>query len=385
MNIKILIKSKAIRNKIVKGINYYSDGLHDLSGKLLKGSSLNRKKVVIVAKKHYKEEWKSFSSVSKKEIEQIINNKKLNKSGHVSLFQKFKNEKIDGYDLKVTSFDEKIEELSKSSLLLIPETELIKEFDSIPFSGEFETPKGTLYYGVLENKSFSSYQKGMIVSIASFKLGVGLPEDIPTLNLSRFQFFEKLIDAVFSVNLKYLFSNSYIPFSSLAKPLHLHLLYWGPLLTILMFYIGTNVYLGFKNYTLEQSINAYSSEVSETLNKKLAHDQKMVSFEHLSIELNKENQIHLYWSLIDTLLNADMTISRITYENGKFSIRGLAKKASDILNVASKHELVMSASFRGAVRKIRGEDSFILVVEPNIEAAKILNQSLLQKEKESSK
>jgi len=63
-------------------------------------------------------------------------------------------------------------------------------------------------------------------------------------------------------------------------------------------------------------------------------------------------------------LESGATITRITYKKSVLTIRGNAKKASDVLANINNFDMVESASFDGPVRTSRGNDVFVIKIMP---------------------
>jgi hypothetical protein len=355
-------KYPVIKSWLIRQVGYYSKELYLFDDNQLKKNSRHNAKIIILAKCHYSESWQSFASVNKKEVDKILSLKKETLTHLGISFQTFTNKAIDGFDVKVTTIDENVITTLGQDKIYIPETELFTSGDSYQLL-EIETLAGKVFCSFSGNKTKISYAKGIVDNTETYKLSVGLSSDVKAVVVNNDKFPSFLLSQLFKLRLNNFFSSISFDIKSWFNLTHLHLLYWGPLVSALCFYLLLNGYLYFKTNSFEQSLTLDGDKVGEIITQKRKLDQNISLFSVLSSEFGEQNFVHNHWQIVDTLLSAEMKITRINFQNSKLVIRGVADKASDVLTTITEHERIISAAFQGPVRKSRGKDSFILTLQ----------------------
>jgi hypothetical protein len=362
VNLEFISKYPTIKIWLIAQVGYYSKQIHQFKNGLLTAQKKHDPRVIIVAKCHYSELWQSFASVNKKELDKIL---KLKRDNHAVIgvtFQIFKNDAIDGFDVKITTIDQAVITSLGQSKIYIPETELFLPNESNALT-QIETLAGKMFCASISNKMKSSYAKGIVDNVDTYKLSVGLPDEINPVIIQADSFSAFLLSQLFKLNLSSLTRATSFNIKAWFNLTQLHLLYWAPILTALCFYLVLNASLYLKTNSLEESLAAGGQQVSDIIIRKRQLDNNLAELSVLSTELNQRGFVHHYWQIVDALLTANMKITRITYKEGKLVIRGLADKASDVLATISSNEQISSAAFEGAVRKSGSQDSFILTMQ----------------------
>lgn len=349
---------------LTKYLGYYANELFLFKNEQfinapIKGS---KPKVIIMAKNHFTETWQSFPSVNRKELDKILALKEQAQTESISKFQVFKNDKIDGFDVRIMTLDKAMIESLGEDKLFLPETDILAMNDADTLL-QVESPAGKLFCVNVNGIIKSSYAKGIMVNIDTFKLTVGLPSDVDSQEITKSNFAQFLLMAIFNSSLSNLMQASVYNVKSWCKWNQLHLLYWAPLLTALSFYSLTSAYYYAQSNLITRGLEQGGSEVSEILQKKRAVDKNRSEIKTLSDDFGKQNYVHFHWQVIDKLLENGMIITRATYDAPILTIRGTADKASDVLAMIAKNEHVKSAAFQGSVRKSRGKDSFVLTLD----------------------
>jgi len=413
VNLALLLKQPLLKKYLLKQLAYYANGWFVFDAKKTAGIESKQNtideysfnavetsnaKVIIVAKAHYSQSWQSYTSVSKKELQQILILHKNSENSAATIFQVVNNNAIDGYDVKKITFDAELLKALGNQRLLIPETELFGMQEqqgyfnaNLAWLSSLDTPAGTLFASFFADKCVSSYAKGLVTNIETFRLSSGLPLDITPTNINKQSYASFLFNCFAQQKIDRLYRK--VAFSPKAwfKASDLHLLYWAPLLTASVFYLLTNSYLWLQSYNIESNLAEMGSEVSELLNNKYQQDQQSQMLNLLNNEFSKTTTVHRHWSLVYQLVESGMVIDRLNFSEGVLSIRGKAENASKVLTEIAKTPNVTSASFKGSVLKSRGKESFTLeLVSKKItvlasEVAKIDNTELEVETKEKAK
>jgi hypothetical protein len=297
--------------------------------------------------------------VNKKEVDKIISLKQSSIDGETKSSQVTKNESIDGYDVKTVTIDPIVINKLGKDKIYIAESELFtpKETNQLL---HIDTLAGKIFCSNISNKVKSSYAKGIVNNVETYKMSVGLSNDIETLAVEKPNFPSFLLSKLFKTPLVNLTKIASFDIKTWCNPIHFHLLYWGPLVTTLCFYLLLNGYFYFKTNNLEQKIGEGGQQISEIISQKRELDVNSSLLNTLSNEFNHQNFTHNHWQVVDKLLMAGMKITGINFKENKLTIRGTADKASDVLQEISNYEQISSSEFQGPVRKSRGQDSFIL-------------------------
>lgn len=370
MNLALLLKQPLLEKYLLKQLAYYANGWYAFGGKLVedkcfKNLNSSKAKLVIIAKMHYRQSWQSYASVSKKELQQIIALQKSNENPTATIFQVIKNIAIDGYEVKKITFERELLDLLGEKRLLIPETELFSEQNSQqPWVLSLSTPVGTLLAGCFAEKCTSLYAKGLVSSLDAFKLSSGIPAGIVPLHIDEKNYASFLFKQLVKQKVNRLYQKMAFNAKAWLKAEDLHLLYWAPLLTASAFYLITNSFLWFQNYSIESEMAEQGTEIRQLLENKSMQGQQSQLLQLLNDEFSKTSTVHEHWSLVYTLVENGMHIDRLTFANNLLSIRGKADNASKILAVIAKSTSVANASFKGAVRKSRGQETFTIELIP---------------------
>jgi hypothetical protein len=362
VNLDFINKYPAIRSWLMRQVGYYSKTLFKFSEGKLVPEFNSLAKVIIVAKCHYSESWQTFTSVNKKELDQILKLKKESFLNTTTTFQSFKNKAIDGYDVKITTIDESVVSTLGKDKIYLPDSELFSPNVNNQLL-QLETPAGKVFCALIGNKIKTSYAKGIIYNVETYKLSVGLSDDVKSIAINSGNFPQFLISQLLKLKLTKLSQAASFDLKSWFSTTQLHLLYWAPLLTAFSFYLVINSYLYFKTNSLEQSLIDGGEQITEIIAQKSRLDNNLAVLSVLSNEFGLQSFVHHHWQIIDQLLAAEMQITRINYKDNQIIIRGLADKASDVLTTITDNEKVNSAAFEGPVRKSRGKDSFILTLQ----------------------
>lgn|GEM_PF-3509455 len=363
MNFKRVDKYPKVTKWLTSKLGYYYNGMYSFCEGELKEQSIDFAYVVIVAKCHYNEDWKSFSSINKKDLLKIIQfNKSIGTSSN-DITQVFENKAIDGFDVKTTIFDKELLNRLNAKKVLIPETELFNEYTDTSKVFQLETLAGTLFCGGHQIKLMSSYAKGIMTDIEVYKLSAGLHQDTQATVILSQNFPDFLLNQLFSQKLNILIKKIRLKPKTWFNVERLHILYLAPLLTALCFYVISNSYLFIQSMQIENKLAEGGDKVNKVLAQKRLLDEKSTVINILSTEFEDEHLVHNYWEIIFQLISQGMKITRITYSDHQLTVRGDAEQASHVLGEAAKNNQVESVVFEGPVRKSNSRDDFILKIK----------------------
>jgi len=357
-------KSPKLKSWLTKHLGYYANELFLFKEErfVQAPSQRRRPKAIIVAKCHYTESWQAFPSVNRKELDKILALKEQANAKSAAKFQIFQNDKIDGFDVKFITLDDSVIDKLGEDRLLIPETDVLG-IGKEDLLLDIETPAGKLFCAIANGLVKSSYAKGIVSNIETFKLTAGLSNDIESKQLKQEAYAKFLLTAFFSCSLPRMQVTAIYNVKNWFDWPQLHLLYWAPLMTTLFFYLGTASYYYYKSNTITLGLERGGSQVSEILQKKKELDRNRAEISALSEDFGQQSFVHYHWRIINKLIEEKMIVTRVTFDSPVITIRGTANKASDVLAAITKYNNVKSATFQGSVRKSRGKDSFVLLIE----------------------
>lgn len=358
MKLSELLQNVKNKKWLLNSVAYYHESLFLLGESEFKVTDKS-KKVIIVSRRNYNEKWQTYPSVSLKELKEIL---KLQKETSHSLIVESisKNEQQEGYDVKTITFSEKLtDEFSKC--VLIPETELINHyFKDQKVVIEAQTPAGNLFYSKVEGKTKSAYKQGLVSSLDSFCLSIGVHSDVTKVSLTQGDYASLLNEAILNTPFLNLFKTAAFDFKSSVDYKLLHSLYYGPLISAGIFIAGVNAFYMYKASSLETTLLSYQDGVSELLNQKQKIDLDKLYVEHVLKEFQLYPNVHSHWDIAYKAISEGMDIQQFSGSKSNVTLRGFADSASGILAVISELPMVESAQFSGPVRKSGKRDYFIM-------------------------
>ncbi|TMO40797.1 hypothetical protein CWC25_19860 [Pseudoalteromonas sp. S4389] len=358
MKLSELLQNVKNKKWLLNSIAYYHENLFLLAASEFKVTDKS-KKVIIVSRRNYNEKWQTYPSVSLKELKDIL---KLQKETSNSLIiESFsKNEQQEGYDVKTITFSEKLtDEFSKH--ILIPETELINHYyKDQKVVIEAQTPAGNLFYSKVEGKTKSAYKQGLVSSLESFCLSIGVHSDVAKVSLTQDDYASLLNEAILNTPFLSLYKTAAFDFKSSVDYKLLHSLYYGPLISAGIFIAGVNAFYMYKANSLETTLLSYQGGVSELLEQKQKIDLDKLYVEQVLQEFELYPNVHSHWDIAYKAISEGMDIQEFSGSKSNVTLRGFADSASSILAVISELPMVESAQFSGPVRKSGKRDYFMM-------------------------
>jgi len=362
VKLNIISKSKLTENWLFSRVGYVSEAFFELSKSALTETEKS-KPVMIVSRQHYIETWQLYPALSLKELKSLLELQKQVNIGFSPIQQYFPNKEHDGFDVKTINFSSGLDSLLPPETMLIPETELFNLINERRFVYDIETPKGRLFFAKTDMKGHSAYMKGMINSVTTFKMSIGLPDEIESKFFNNTEFLKLLKSGLLAHSLHKIKNIISYKMRLFIKPKVLHSLYWAPLLTALCFVITTNSYLIYKNNQLENNLIVKGSTVDELLDFKQQQDQHSSLIELLNSEIKTHQAVLPDWDILYQATLEGMEVHQFRKREGKIILRGIADNASQVLTAINNLQQVSSAVFDGVVRKSRGRDYFIIQLQ----------------------
>ncbi|MDO6444333.1 hypothetical protein Q4493_00960 [Colwellia sp. 1_MG-2023] len=362
MNLNFINKYPSLKSWIIGQLGYYSNKLYKIEGDKLKDFSKSVPKVIIIAKCHYSEKWQSYASVTKKELDKILALKKETNKSSDRIFQVFVNKDIDGFDVKEIIFQKKLFERLGESKIFIPESELFAQ-DACEQLLDIDTLAGKLFFSNINDRQKSTYAKGIVNSIGTYKLSVGFPQSITSLSISEVEFPKFIISNLLNKNLSSFRDTCLFSFKNWFDYSKLHVLYWVPILSVLVFLIINNSYLWLSKSTTVSMIEQGDESVLSIIAQKQKQDMLTKEFDLFSNELSGVRKTHHDWEVLHHLLKLGMKVNQFYNKDNIAVIRGTAEDAIYILDEIGKYKFVNTVGLQGGVRKSLGNDVFVLNID----------------------
>jgi len=320
-------------------------------------------KVIIVARKYYTESWQTYSSISLKELKELLKLQHEAKQNCIIKKNYTKNEQQEGFDVKTTEFNELISE-NYSNCFLIPETDLIAhnyEHESIAL--ELTTPAGCLFYAQTEGKARSTYKKGLISSLDLFSLSVGVSDKAQRVELDSSQYCQTLWTTLKNYPLAKINKLISSDFKKSVNTNMLHATYWAPLISASLFILILNGYFMLQHSALEEKLSENSQQITSLLSKKQNIDDTNKYVIDVSSELTSLPRVLGHFQVVHEAIKAGMDIQQFKGDSSEITLRGFANSASTVLSAISELPELSSAQFNGPVRKSGKRDYFVMTLK----------------------
>lgn len=361
LNLEIINKIQQAASSYLTGKLSYFDGTHYA----VKASGFSETKqpgaICIVARNHCVETKKSYSSISRKELQAILTLEKKN-AAQPTCYRVMENAKQDAFEVHKTVFSVSAETL-KNAWLLIPESFLLgtlypKQLLSV------ETPNGTLY-SYMSGSLHCLYQAGLIRSIEAFKHSVGLPDDVNDQTLTLSDYAKAIGQIGVNKSLLELLRASAVCTQGKVNANKLHALYIAPLVTLTLLLGGA---VGMQLYQLNKN-EAVALAASDEIKTILATSNNITQMSAVIAEVNEQilskPLAYHHWQLLALLVEEEVKFNFLRYENNAVVVDGEVKNSGKMLAKLNQHPLVQSAQFTGAVSKSGDTDKFNLNITLN--------------------
>lgn len=362
MNLSIISNYPQLLKRLTQHIGYLGDKCYQINNKQFSVTE-KPKTLMIISRKHYQESWTTYSAVSLLELKKILRLQKAQNKESRCIQQYYSNNEADGFDVKTITFSSNINNSLPDKVVLIPETELLTATNTEKVVHDVQTPQGKLFCAKSNNKVLSAYESKLLKSNQSFMLSVGYSSESKIISFSQEEYAEHLLTALFTIELANLIKIIAIKLDIITHPLQFHKLYWGPVLTALLFVLIGNGYFYLKNESINSQLASYDEAVNELLLMQTKQEQSTAFIDIAQNELKRIKPQLEAWEIVYNAVSSGMHVQQFRKSDKQYMLRGKATDASEILAVMNKLPMVKNASFDGAVRKVRNTDSFIIRFE----------------------
>ncbi|WP_286233245.1 hypothetical protein [Thalassotalea sediminis] len=361
MNLKFLTKNKKIRQLLSRYVGYIADKCYELKTDGF-STLTNPRFIMIVARQHYVESVKTYSAISRKELNSLL---KIQRQAVASIkpIQLIReNKEQDGFDVKTINFNKSLENQLNKKTLLIPEGELLKTNVNKQERKilNLNTPAGNLFWAYSDSKVQSAYQKGMLSDIAAFKASIGVPLNTPHQTVEQEKYANYLLERLELLPMHQYKNIVSINLLEFLNTKLLHSLYVIPVLTATCFLLFANGYYYLKQGNIQKQNQSLSQEARTLISNKQQLDALQNRLVILNEEFSRFSLVTPMWDIFSVAIENGMEISGYFRTSSGIELRGRAEKASRVLNALNNLGSVSQASFVGAVRKSRGDDLFTI-------------------------
>ncbi|MBR8842489.1 hypothetical protein [Pseudoalteromonas sp. JC3] len=349
MKLGNLLQIKWAGEKLKSQIGYYDERLYCITDGGFVTTDIVPK-IVILARKFYTLRTKDYTSISKQELGKILELQKKSSTDKLS-FTVTENSSIDGFTVVYIELKDLPNEL-ESVVVYIPETELF----NINIIAEVTAPESCFYVG----KGTSVLKGGLISNFEAFKFSIGETSQSHSLTLDADEYASYLLGLLSNLEMKELRSKLIFNKDVITNPFKLHLLYYIPLLSVFITLLSTFGWNEWKKYELESKNESLSVEVSALLDFRDSIDANNDLTQSIVKATEQSDFVHPLWDVLHIAMTKGFYLDSYEYDGNSFEISGHAKSANEVLKAVSGMNMILNASFRGGVRKIRGDDHFTI-------------------------
>lgn len=363
MKLSIVRKFPKLANWLSNQVGYFGDQFFQINEDGF-APSASEPRLAIVSRKHYKESWKSYPSISHTELSNILNLQTPADSDTRFIHKITESIDKDGFDVKTIEFSNTVNSKVSPQIVLLPETELLAVRESKNREIlDIKTPIAELFCAMSNGKSQSAFKNNLLKDVHAFKLSIGYPDSTNIKSLNQSDYAKYLLDSLLECDFKNLIKVVSVNVRSLLDTRRLHMLYWGPVLSALIFVLATNTYYYIQNQNLNAQLESYDSTVNELLQMQRTQNESQAFIDIVSQEFEQIRPAHKNWNVVYQVVSAGMHVQQFRKRDSRYLLRGNADDASNILSVLNELPNVSNASFEGVVRKSRGKDSFVIQFE----------------------
>ena len=374
MKLNFITQHKKTTEFLVNNIGYIGDALYGFnvtetaqpstSTKFQFEKIEKAKAVMIVARKHYVEKWKTYPAVSHKELKSILALQKVSSTfNDINLI--VENKQQDGFDVKTITFSNELTSMLPENIVLFPETELLTALstDNNRIVAQVTTFTGELFWAYSSNKTNSVYQGGLLNNLNGFIQSIGLSIDSQKTTIAANDYANVLVSCLTNIQVNDLYRISSINLKKLIDINQLHQLYLAPLAVTLIFVLISNAYLYINQSIITNDIASSQSTTSNLLSTKKEIDEIEQQIATVSHEFEQIDATHVIWKLVAKVIDSGMEVSRFSRSQDVITLRGRAEQASAILSELNQTPGVKKATFQGSINKSRGQDLFTIEFE----------------------
>jgi len=314
---------------------------------------------VVVARKHYSITRKSYPALNMTELKALLKINQQQYSDAKPLVEIKPNKEIDGFDVTTIVFDQECAALATGSKVLIPETAILsKQSTAEKQLFELTTPQGVLFFSRSGTTTHSAYCKGLIQNIAAYKHSIGLADDIEPTIISQSAYFRFLAEQFNALAIADLAKISVFNYQHKIKSTQLHALYWGPLISVTLYFAVMAGWQWLSINATKQAIENQADNANQLLSQKQQLDDLNNKVTLLETQVKQNPAVFSDWDIVHSALSTGMLIDKFSSRQGVITLSGESKSANTTIAAIAKLSQVDSAIFKSGVRKYRGSEKF---------------------------
>lgn len=371
MKLNRLIKTRLLNAQLKSTLGYLANG--EITP-IYEDCSNFKPFFVVVARKYYSITRKSYPALNITELKSLL---KINIQQYIDvkpLVEIKSNKEIDGFDVTTIVFDQECADIATGNKVLIPETAVLSnQITAEKQLFELYTPQGLLFFSRSGLSANSAYCKGLIQNIAAYKHSIGLAENIEPITIYQQDYFKFLADKITGLNIVDLAKISVFNYQQKVKKLHLHALYWGPLISVTLYFSIMSGLQWLSIHSIKQSISSKTENANQLLIQKSQLDEMNARVALLNQQLEQAPRVLPDWDIVHTALNSGMLIDRFASRQGVIILGGESKSANATIAAITKLDMVNSAIFKSGVRK--DSRSEIFEIEITLQPIKVKKAS----------
>ncbi|MBU0912814.1 MAG: hypothetical protein KKF22_09780 [Gammaproteobacteria bacterium] len=372
------MRESAQANKVAKSLNssfawfaqryagWYLDdsyGFANADGQWqLKSKDAAEIRLLIVARKHYKEFVKYYPVTNIKELKQVLAEEYSDNTG---VFHLIGDEADNQRQVCSFVFDAQVFELFPSALAFIPETVLLwkaLQSDQAIVEVQHSSPYFLYCKGALP---VSQLKQQLCPDLYSFILNNGLPEGLANKPISALSHINIVLQAL----AKTLISDWKTVFFKAPQTKSLQI-NWKQLAIVtgilgFSYMLLSSAYLSLMLAHREQQLVNLGTDVEQLLQVQESMDNTQTAFNSLGqARAEPLHSAHLWLVVLELQQNyPDLKITGLSSLGNQHTVRGTANRATDILTHLQKSAWVQTVRFDAPVRREKTQELFVIVIE----------------------
>lgn len=356
MKLSQLTKQSLLNKQFQNSLGYLANGA---ISPIYKECSNFKPFFIIVARKHYSITRQSYPALNMAELKAMLKINQQQYAGIKPLINIKVNKEIDGFDVTTIIFDQECAQLAQGTKVLIPETAILfKQSDNKKQLFELNTPQGVLFFSRSGENTHSAYCRGLIQNIAAYKHSIGLADDITPTVITEQDYFTFIAEQFNAIAITDISKLAVFNYQHTIKSTQLHALYWGPLISVTLFFAVLTGWQYLSNESSQQKIESKADNANQLLAQKQQLDELNSKVMLVEKQLKQYPVTSSDWDIVQSALATDMLIDRFASRQGVITLSGQSKSANTTIAAVAKLPQVDSAIFKSGVRKYRGTEKF---------------------------
>ena len=313
--------------------------------------------IVIIGREHYQELEKVYPVADKKDVTQIV----ANEYPHLKM-QRLVNKDLTSTNATLYLFDDSVAEyVNNNNCIFLPETMLTSFVDD----GEMYTIErlgGVLNVARKGSQVFSSSGSGIYQNPDMFVLSSGIGEVQLRKKLQQTEYFELLLEQLSSVapeNMATLLKGQVLH-RKVVDNLHIPSVSVGFCLSVVLYWLLLFGHLKWSEMMAQTSVS--SAEVKEVIQLKQAVAEKLETAKELRSAGQGAMSGGQMWSIITSLLENDVSVGSLFYENGEAKLSLVTASATETVEFLRSMKSVKQVRVDGDIFSFQGKQKVSLVI-----------------------